>query len=275
MLVRRQGMGMTSLFRLLLLAAATCIALAAADAAEQVDLLLVLAADVSRSVDHPKFLLQREGYAAAVSDPHVVDAIRSGPHQRIALCFVEWSGFGAQKVVVDWSVIDGADAARRFGDQLLELPRSFADRTSISGGLEFAAAQIEHAPYEAARRTIDVSGDGTNNAGRDVKTARDEVLAKGVVINGIVILSDRPVPWNAEHTNPPGGLQKYYQENVVGGPGAFVMVAENFNSFGRAIVKKLIAEIAFGPHAGASLTAAAAQAGGRMSMAFPYSPALE
>src|SRR6516164_7174803 len=175
-------------------------------AAEQVDLLLVLAADVSHSVDHPKFLLQREGYAAAISDPHVLDAIRSGPHQRIAVCFVEWSGFGAQKLVIDWSLIDTAGAARKFGDQLIELPRSFADRTSISGGIEFAAAQMEHAPYEAARHTIDVSGDGTNNAGRDVKLARDETIARGIVINGLVILSDRPVPWNAEHTNPPGGL---------------------------------------------------------------------
>src|SRR2546423_3864147 len=216
-------------------------------AAEHVDLLLVLSSDVPRSVDHPKFLLQREGYAAAISDPHVMDAIKSGPLQRIALCFVEWSGFGAQKLVIDWSFVDGPDAARKFGDQLLELPRSFADRTSISGGIEFAAAQLERAPFAGARRTIDVSGDGTNNAGRDVKLARDEVIAKGIVINGLVILSDRPVPWNAEHTNPPGGLEKYYQDNVVGGPGAFVLVAENFNSFGRAIIKKLIAEIALLP----------------------------
>src|SRR5947209_16631388 len=240
---------MISLVRVLLVAIAACVALAAADAAEQVDLLLVLAADVSRSVDHPKFLLQREGYAAAISDPHVIDAVRSGPHQRIALCFVEWSGFGAQKLVIDWSLIDGPSAARKFGDQLLELPRSFADRTSISGGIEFAMAQMEHAPFEAPRRTIDVSGDGTNNAGRDVKLARDETIAKGIVINGLVILSDRPVPWNAEHTNPPGGLEKYYQDNVIGGPGAFVLVAENFNSFGRAIIKKLIAEIALLPQA--------------------------
>src|SRR5438128_6274052 len=115
------------------LVACTAVALAAlpsAHAAEQVDLLLVLSADVSRSVDHPKFLLQREGYAAAISDPHVIDAVRSGPHQRIALCFVEWSGFGAQRLVIDWTMIDGVDAARRFGDQLLELRRSFADRTS-------------------------------------------------------------------------------------------------------------------------------------------------
>src|SRR5437016_12985571 len=213
-------------------------------AAEQVDLLLVLASDVSRSVDHPKFLLQREGYAAAISDPQVIDAIKSGPHQRIAICFVEWSGFGAQKLVIDWAMIDGPGPARKFGDQLLELPRSFADRTSISGGIEFSVAQLDRAPFAAARRTIDVSGDGTNNAGRDVKLARDETVAKGIVINGLVILSDRPVPWNAEHTNPPGGLEKYYQDNVIGGPGAFVLVAENFNSFGRAIIKKLIAEIA-------------------------------
>ena len=213
-------------------------------AAEQVDLLLVLSSDVSRSVDHPKYLLQREGYAAAISDPNVLDAIRSGPHQRIAICFVEWSGFGAQKLVIDWTLIDGPASARKFGDQLLELPRSFADRTSISGGIEFAAAQLERAPFEGIRRTIDVSGDGTNNAGRDVRLARDETVAKGIVINGLVILSDRPVPWNAEHTNPPGGLEKYYQDNVIGGPGAFVLVAENFQSFGRAIIKKLIAEIA-------------------------------
>jgi len=213
-------------------------------AAEHVDLLLVLSSDVSRSVDHPKFLLQREGYAAAISDPLVMEAIKSGPHQRIAVCFVEWSGFGAQKLVIDWTMIDSPGAARKFGDQLLELPRAFADRTSISGGIEFAATQLERAPFQGSRRTIDVSGDGTNNSGREVTAARDEALSKGVTINGLVILSERPLSWNAEHTNPPGGLEKYYQDNVIGGPGAFVLVAENFNSFGRAIIKKMIAEIA-------------------------------
>jgi hypothetical protein len=238
---------MIRFIRLALAAAVALITPASAQAAEEVDLLLALSADVSRSVDHPKFLLQREGYAAAISDPQVIEAIKSGPLQRIALCFVEWSGFAAQKMLIDWTLIDGAAAARKFGDQLLELPRSFADRTSISGGIEFAAVQLEHAPYTSRRRTIDVSGDGTNNAGREVTLARDETLAKGIVINGLVILSERPVPWNAEHTNPPGGLEKYYRDNVVGGPGAFVLVAENFNSFGRAIIKKLIAEIALAP----------------------------
>src|ERR1700754_5021961 len=113
-----------------------------ARASEQVDLLLVLASDVSRSVDHPKFLLQREGYAAAVSNAQVLDAIKSGPHGRIALSFMEWSGYGAQKMVIGWSIIDGAGPARKFGDQLVELPRSFADRTSISGGIDYAVAQL-------------------------------------------------------------------------------------------------------------------------------------
>ena len=216
----------------------------AALAAEPVDLLLVLSSDVSRSIDHPKFLLQREGYAAAVSNTQVLDAIKSGPNGKIALCFVEWSGYGAQKLVIDWTAIDGAGSARKFGDQVIEAERSFQDRTSISGGIEFAAAQFERAKFESGRRTIDVSGDGTNNAGRDVRLARDEAVAKGITINGLVILSDRPLSWNAEHTNPPGGLENYYRENVIGGPGAFVMVAEDFKTFGRAIIKKMIAEIA-------------------------------
>ena len=233
--------------RLLLALAAVVIVVAAppARAAEQVDLLLVLASDVSRSVDTRKFQLQREGYAAALSNPRVIDAIRSGPHGRIAICFVEWSGATSLKLVIDWTVVNDAASARKIGDQMLELPRSFADRTSISAGLEFSMAQLERAPFEAIRRTIDVSGDGTNNSGRDIATVRDEVLAKGVTINGLVILSDSPLPWNPEHTNPPGGLDEYYRRNVIGGPGSFVMVADNHNSFGQAIVKKMIAEIAW------------------------------
>ena len=222
---------------------------APARAAEQVDLLLVLASDVSRSVDTRKFQLQREGYAAALSNPRVVEAIKSGPHGRIAICFVEWSGATSQKLVIDWTVVSDAASARKIGDQMIELPRSFADRTSISAGLDFSMSLIERAPFEATRRTIDVSGDGTNNSGRDIASTRDEVLAKGVTINGLVILSDAPLPWNPEHTNPPGGLDEYYRRNVTGGPGSFVMVAENHNSFGQAIVKKMIAEIAWVPSA--------------------------
>jgi len=216
----------------------------AARAADPVDLLLVLASDVSRSVDQAKFQLQREGYAAAISDKRVLEAITAGRNRRIAVAFVEWSGLTAQRVVVDWTLIDGPDAARKFADQLIELPRSFAERTSISGGIDFSVALLERAPFSSPRRTIDVSGDGTNNSGRDVTLSRDEAVAKGITINGLVILSDRPMTWNPEHTNPPGGLAHYYRTNVIGGPAAFVMEAEDFNSFGQAIVKKLIAEIA-------------------------------
>src|ERR1700751_1481239 len=119
---------MIRLIRSMLAVAALLLSpMASTQAAEPVDLLPVLAPDASRSVDHPKFLLQREGYAAAISDAQVIDAIKSGPHQRIAVCFVEWSGLGAQKLVIDWTIIDGPGTARKFGDQLLELPRFFAD----------------------------------------------------------------------------------------------------------------------------------------------------
>jgi hypothetical protein len=236
---RRLGL----LFAALALAAAPLKALAA----EKVDLLLVLAADVSRSVDARKFQLQREGYAAALADPRVLKAITSGPNGRIAVCLVEWSGMSSQKVVIDWTLIDGPKAAQQFGDRLLETPRSFADRTSISGGISFALAQFPRAPFEAARRTIDVSGDGTNNSGNDVHQARNEATGLGVTINGLAILSEHPLPWNPEHTNPPGGLARYYRENVIGGPGAFVIEAKDFDSFGQAIISKLIAEVAAVP----------------------------
>ncbi len=220
-----------------------------AHAEDEVDLLLVLASDVSRSVDAQKFQLQRDGYAAALANPSVLDAIRSGKHGRIAICFVEWSGVTAQKVVIEWTIVKDADTAREFADRLIEAPRSFAERTSISGAIDFSVSQLSRAPFKAARRTIDVSGDGTNNSGRDVRAARDEAVAQDITINGLVILSDRPLSFNPEHTHPPGGLVNYYRDNVIGGAGAFVMVAQDFQSFGKAILGKLIAEIAMVPSA--------------------------
>jgi hypothetical protein len=214
--------------------------------ATDVDLLLVLAADVSRSIDAAKFQLQRDGYAAAVADSRVLNTIRAGRNGRIGLTFVEWSGVGAQRIVIDWMMIGDAASAKDFGDRLLESPRSFADRTSISGAIEFAMAQLARAPFSAPRRTIDISGDGTNNSGRDVVELRDQAVAKGITINGLAILSETPLPWNPEHTNPPGGLDHYYRTNVIGGPSAFVMLARNFDSFRQAIISKLIAEVAQG-----------------------------
>jgi hypothetical protein len=215
-----------------------------ARAAEPVDLLLVLAADVSRSVTEAKFKLQREGAAAAVSDPEVLKAITSGPNRRIAVCFVEWATTGMQNVVVDWTLIADGDSARGFGDRLVEMPRSFAGSTSISSAIDFAVDQLERAPFKSNRRVIDVSGDGNNNSGRPVTDARDDAIGKGIIINGLVILTPLGESFRPEHTHPPGGLEKYFQDNVIGGFGSFTVVAEGHESFGRALTKKLIAEIA-------------------------------
>jgi hypothetical protein len=241
---RQMGSLMRTARTLLLVVLAATVLSPAAPAADKVDLLLVLAADVSRSVDASKFQLQREGYAAAVSNPRVLDAVRSGRNGRIGVIYIEWSGVGSQRVLIDWTTLSDAESAKAFGDRLLEAPRSFADRTSISGAIEFAMTQFARAPFEAVRKTIDISGDGTTNAGRDVTSARDEAVAQGITINGLVILSATPLPWNPDHTNPPGGLDAYYRNNVTGGPNSFVMVAENFNTFGQAILNKLVAEVA-------------------------------
>ena len=151
-------------------------------AAEQVDLLLVLAADVSRSVTEPKFKLQREGAAAAITHPDVLRAIASGPNGRIAVCFVEWASAGQQNILIDWTVIGDEPSARSFGGKLVEAPRSFAGSTSISDALDFSVRQLERAPFRSERRVIDVSGDGTNVSGRAVGAARDEATTLGITM---------------------------------------------------------------------------------------------
>jgi hypothetical protein len=212
-----------------------------------VDLLLVLAADVSRSVDDKKFKLQRDGYAAAIADPRVVRAMTAGPAGRIALCFIEWASNGEQLVVIDWTAVGSAGDAEGIAGRVREAPRSFMGRTSISAAIDYAMAHLARSPFQAPRRVIDVSGDGTNNSGRPVTQARDEAIAAGVTINGLVILSEVPLPTNPMHTHPPGGLTAYYENNVIGGPGAFVLEAENFESFGQLMISKLIKEIASAP----------------------------
>lgn len=209
-----------------------------------VDLLLVLAADVSRSVDDAKFKLQREGYAAAIGDPRVVRAMTGGPNGRIALAFVEWASEWEQKVVIDWTVIGGGRDAQAVSGRVREAERSYRGRTSISAAIDFSVAVLNRSPFQADRRIIDVSGDGTNNSGRDLAAARDEAIAKGVTINGLVILSEVPLATNPSHTHPAGGLTAYYETNVIGGPGAFVVEAESFEAFGQLIISKLVKEIA-------------------------------
>lgn len=210
----------------------------------EVDLLLVLAADVSRSVDDEKFKLQREGYAAAIADPRVVKAMTQGNRRRIALCFVEWADDYEQSVIVGWSLIEGMEDARTFARSVRTAPRVHSGRTSIGAGIDYALAQLGSSRFNAPRRVIDVSGDGVSNAERTVTLARDEALAQGVTINGLAILSAKPMSTNPRHTNPPGGLAAYYQANVIGGPNAFVVEAGGFEDFGRSLIGKLIKEIA-------------------------------
>lgn len=212
--------------------------------AEEVDLKLVLAADVSRSVDEREFALQREGYAAAFRDPRVMQAIRSGPLGRIAVCFLEWSGPQSQKLVIDWTVIGDLESAGYFADRLQSEPRSAANRTAIGAAIDTSVALFDQTAIHSERRTIDVSGDGTNTNGRPAILARDEAVAKGITINALVILSPEPMPWNPEHTHPPGGLENYFLLNVIGGPGAFTVVVEGFETFAEAITSKLVKEIA-------------------------------
>src|SRR5438874_556334 len=221
-----------------------CLAFAAGARAEQVDLLLVLAADVSRSIDDGEFNLQRKGYAQAMTDPRVLRAIVGGRHHAIAITFVEWAGAPEQNVVVDWTVVRDEEAAGGIAAAILAAPRSFLGRTSISAAIDYSLERLAAAPAAADKRIIDVSGDGTNNSGRPVTEARDQAVASGVTVNGLAIINTQANPGYAFHTQPPGGLPKYYEENVIGGPGAFLLQVENFDTFAEAITRKLVTEIA-------------------------------
>jgi hypothetical protein len=219
----------------------------AAPGAPAVDVALVLAADVSRSINDEEFGLQRRGYAAAIASSRLLEAIRSGPHAAIAVSFIEWAGEGEQKTVVDWTLIRGEADARQFAATLLAAPRSFVGRTAIGSGIDFSMGLLAENGFAADRQVIDVSGDGTSNQGRSVTEARDAALKAGVTINGLAIFNQRAAAeggYLALHTNPPGGLAQYYHDNVIGGPGAFVLPIDDFRSFGEAMVHKLVSEVA-------------------------------
>jgi len=231
----------------LVLADAADVRAAAAEADIVVDAAVVLAADVSRSIDDGEFALERRGYAEAVQSQKLLDAISTGPHGAIALAYAEWAGEGEQKLVVDWTMLRNSDDARKFVARIAAAPRSFVGRTAIGSAIDFSFAQFAEIPFAAERRVIDVSGDGTSNQGRAVTLARDAAVAGGAVINGLTIYNKRAAAlggYLALHTNPPGGLPLYYRENVIGGPGAFVVPIDEFASFGDAMVRKLVDEIA-------------------------------
>jgi hypothetical protein len=210
----------------------------------QVDVLLVLAADVSRSVDDREFKLQREGFANALVDPRVLRAVTVGPRGRIAVAYVEWASEFEQRVVVDWTVVAGAKDAEALAARIRGAPRSFWGRTSISAAIDFSMKLLARSPFQAERKVIDVSGDGINNSGPEVTAVRDAAIAQDVTINGLVIQSAEPLPTNPTHTHPPGGLKAYFEASVIGGPGAFALEAQGFESFGNSLIAKLIKEIA-------------------------------
>lgn len=206
----------------------------------QVDVELVLAVDVSYSMDRDEQKLQRAGYSAALTSPEFLNALKSGPLGRIAVVYVEWASSRDQKVLLDWTTIDGPDAAAAFADKLLEAPYRRASRTSISGAIDASMALFEGNGFDGIRRVIDISGDGPNNDGRLVTAARDEAVGKGVTINGLPLLI-RPV--SAAYMDIED-LDIYYRECVIGGPGALMVPVRDTRAFVDATRTKLVMEIA-------------------------------
>jgi len=208
-----------------------------------VDLELVLAVDVSRSVDPEEAKLQRDGYIAALQHPRVLQAIRSAPYGKIAVTYVEWAGVEVQYTVVPWTLIEDDKSAATFTARIAAAPFISRNWTSISGAIDYSVPLFENNGYEGTRRVIDISGDGRTNQGRPSAAARDDAVAAGITINGLPVINER-----LNFYRPPeGDLDIYYRDNVIGGPGAFLIAAESFSAFTGAILSKLIREIAGEP----------------------------
>jgi hypothetical protein len=214
----------------LLLACSLCTSTFAQTA---VDLQLVLAVDASGSVDQRRFELQMQGYVAAFRDPRVLQAIQSGATQAMAVTMVQWTGPSLQIQVLPWTLINDATTAQAFAAAIAATPRRlFSGGTSISGVIDYAVPLLLEGPFKGTRRVIDISGDGSNNRGRPAASARDDAVRAGIIINGLPILALEP------------DLERYYADHVIGGPGAFVIAAQSYETFADAILKKLIREMA-------------------------------
>ena len=205
-----------------------------------VDVELVLAVDVSYSMDPDEQALQREGYVAALASREFLDALRHGMHGRIAVTYFEWAGASDQKILVPWRLIDGPASAQAVADEIARAPYRRAYRTSISGALTFAAPLFGTAGFRGIRRVIDVSGDGANNQGKLIVPTREEVLAQGITINGLPIMLKRPTPATLDIED----LDIYYEDCVIGGPGAFVIPIKERERFKEATRAKLLLEVA-------------------------------
>jgi hypothetical protein len=205
-----------------------------------VDVELVLAVDISYSMDPEEQALQREGYIAALTSNEFMQALKQGMHGKVSVTYFEWAGQSEQRVVVPWRLIEGPESADAFAGEIARAPMRRAARTSISGALMFGAYLFEGSGYRGLRRVIDVSGDGTNNNGPLVALTRDDVLAKGITINGLPIMLNRPNFGGVDLAN----LDVYYEDCVIGGPGSFVIAIREREKFKEAIRTKLILEVA-------------------------------
>ena len=212
--------------------------------AEKVDVALVLLSDVSGSINDGEFHLEKQGYRAAFADPGVIAAIRSGVRGRIAVAYMEFAGAEQQRVVVGWRVLANGHDARAFGAAIAAAPRSFAGRTSISDGIVAALALLRRAPFRAQRHVIDVCGDGTNNSGPRIALARAAAARAGVVINALALINKWPQGYLYGGYRIPGGLTRYFSDQVIGGRGSFALEADGVASFADAMRRKLRQEIA-------------------------------
>jgi len=205
-----------------------------------VDVELVLAVDVSYSMDPDEQALQREGYVQALTSKEFLQALRQGAHGKIAITYFEWAGQSDQKILMPWRLIDGPESADAVAAEISRAPYRRASRTSISGALRFAKPLFDDSGYKGLRRVIDVSGDGANNAGPLVELTRDDVLAAGITINGLPIMLKRPYVGSLDIEN----LDEYYEDCVIGGPGSFVIPIREREKFIEATRTKLVLEIA-------------------------------
>ncbi|HYF07339.1 MAG TPA: DUF1194 domain-containing protein [Acetobacteraceae bacterium] len=217
-----------------------------ARAAEPVDVELVLAVDVSRSVDAQEMEMQMSGYATAFRDPRLGEGIAGGPIGAIAVMLFTWSDWHIQETLVPWTRIAGAAEAERFAAAVDAAPRRTHLYTSISGAMDYACRQFGQG-FEGTRRVVDISGDGVNNSGRPVAEARADALEQGVVLNGLAVLDRSPPALALSGGLPP--LDEYFRDQVIGGPGAFLMVAEGYEAFETAVRRKIIREVAAAPGA--------------------------
>lgn len=235
----RKRLDLPALFLAAAFALAAISSASAKNGTRPVDVELVLAVDVSFSMDPEEQELQREGYFEALRSPQLLEAVRRGIHGRIAVAYVEWAGSPSQEIVADWTVIENREDAERFIATIRAKPPKRLSRTSISGAIDFAAAMILNNDFQGLRQVIDVSGDGTNNQGRIVTAARDDAVANGIVINGLpIVLNKNPASYRDIDE-----LDVYYTDCVIGGPGAFMVPIRERAQFAEATRTKLILEI--------------------------------